>query len=254
MNYKELLESGEPVYREDARFKHFKNPITSERYFSNYISYKTMPTVDELETDLTYLATEQADYVSNYAFLFFAEQEDFSTNLRVALESQDFEFSKHLVFTNRVEKLHLKPRDLGDIQIVALGEEHLTAYIEMKYQDQLEYGQIYADQMKAENEAHLLENSSKVYLALDGEKIVGDVTAWFLGDYVEVDDFHVAKEYRGRGIGTALQLAAIADHKQVILIAEEENRAMYEHQGYTEVSWYWTALKSNNRSYKGGEE
>ena len=36
MDYKELLESGEPVYRETTRFKHFKNPVTSERYFSNY--------------------------------------------------------------------------------------------------------------------------------------------------------------------------------------------------------------------------
>lgn len=33
MNYKELLEAGEHVYRENTRFKHFKNPVTSERYF-----------------------------------------------------------------------------------------------------------------------------------------------------------------------------------------------------------------------------
>ena len=26
MNYKELLESGEPIFRENTRFKHFKNP------------------------------------------------------------------------------------------------------------------------------------------------------------------------------------------------------------------------------------
>ena len=45
MNYKELLEAGEPVYRENTRFKHFKNPVTSERYFSNYLSYKLMPSL-----------------------------------------------------------------------------------------------------------------------------------------------------------------------------------------------------------------
>ena len=72
MDYKELLESGEPVYRETTRFKHFKNPVTSERYFSNYLSYKRMPSLSELEADLAYLAQEQAGYVSNYAFLFFA--------------------------------------------------------------------------------------------------------------------------------------------------------------------------------------
>ena len=73
MDYKELLESGEPIFRENTRFKHFKNPATSERYFSNYLSYKRMPSLSELEADLAYLAQEQAGYVSNYAFLFFAE-------------------------------------------------------------------------------------------------------------------------------------------------------------------------------------
>ena len=254
MNYKELLESGEAIYKETDRFRYFKNPITSERYFSNYLSYKKMPTVDELKADLDYVADEQANYASDFAFLFFAEKEEFSNALRKELGGKGFEFSKHLVFTNSVDQLQLRPRDLGAIKIVELTEEHLVAYIQMKYQSHLEYGQVYANQMKADHEANLLSNSSKVYLAMDGEKIIGDVTAWFFGDFVEVDDFHVDKEYRGRGIGTALQLAAIADYQQVILISEEENRAMYEHQGYTEVSWYWTALKSNIRSYKGEEE
>ncbi|MGT2754775.1 GNAT family N-acetyltransferase [Streptococcus ovis] len=254
MNYKELLESGEPIYKENDRFKYFKNPVTSERYFSNYLSYKVMPTVDELKVDLAYIADEQANYASDFAFLFFAEKEEFSDVLRKELEEQGFEFSKHLVFTNSVDQLQLPPRDLGAIKIVELTEEHLETYIQMKYQGNLEYGQVYANQMKADHEETLLSNSSKVYLALEGDKIIGDVTAWFFGAYVEVDDFHVAKEYRGRGIGTALQLAAIADYQKVILISEEENRAMYEHQGYTEVSWYWTVLKSNNRSYKGEEE
>ena len=81
MDYKELLESGEPVYRETTRFKHFKNPVTSERYFSNYLSYKRMPSLSEVEADLAYLAHEQAGYVSNYAFLFFAENQEISAEL-----------------------------------------------------------------------------------------------------------------------------------------------------------------------------
>ena len=101
--------------------------------------------------------------------------------------------------------------------------------------------------MLADNEANLLSNGSKIFLALDGERIIGDVTAWFFGDYVEVDDFSVQEAYRGRGIGSALQRAALAGQKKVILIAEEENRAMYQHQGYEEVSWYWTALQSDSR-------
>ena len=247
MDYKELLESGEPVYRETTRFKHFKNPVTSERYFSNYLSYKRMPSLSELEADLAYLAQEQAGYVSNYAFLFFAEKGEWSPEIRNFLEREGFETAKHLIFTNSVDQIQLRFSDLGDIRILELDDSYLDAYLAYKYQAYLEYGQAYANQMRADNEANLLSNGSKIFLALDGERIIGDVTAWFFGDYVEVDDFSVQEAYRGRGIGSALQRAALAGQKKVILIAEEENRAMYQHHGYEEVSWYWTALQSDSR-------
>ena len=247
MNYKELLESGEPVYRETTRFKHFKNPVTSERYFSNYLSYKLMPSLSELREDLTYLAQEQETYPTSYAFLFFAEKGEWSQEIRDFLEREGFETAKHLIFTNSVDQIQLRCSDLGDIRILELDDSYLDAYLAYKYQAYLEYGQAYANQMRADNEANLLSNGSKIFLALDGERIIGDVTAWFFGDYVEVDDFSVQEAYRGRGIGSALQRAALAGQKKVILIAEEENRAMYQHQGYEEVSWYWTALQSDSR-------
>ena len=247
MNYKELLESGEPVYRETTRFKHFKNPVTSERYFSNYLSYKRMPSQSELREDLTYLAQEQEAYPTSYAFLFFSEKEEWSPEIRNFLEREGFETAKHLIFTNSVDQIQLRCSDLGGIRILELDDSYLDAYLAYKYQAYLEYGQAYANQMRADNEANLLSNGSKIYLALDGQRIVGSVTAWFLGDYVEIDDFSVQEAYRGRGIGSALQRAALAGQKKVILIAEEENRAMYQHQGYEEVSWYWTALQSDSR-------
>ena len=247
MNYKELLEAGEPVYRENTRFKHFKNPVTSERYFSNYLSYKLMPSLSELREDLTYLAQEQKAYPTSYAFLFFAEKGEWSQEIRDFLEREGFETAKHLIFTNSVDQIQLRCSDLGDIRILELDDSYLDAYLAYKYQAYLEYGQAYANQMRADNEANLLSNGSKIFLALDGERIIGDVTAWFFGDYVEVDDFSVQEAYRGRGIGSALQRAALAGQKKVILIAEEENRAMYQHQGYEEVSWYWTALQSDSR-------
>lgn len=98
--------------------------------------------------------------------------------------------------------------------------------------------------MQVYNESYLRAEGSAIYLALDKGSIVGDITAWECGDYIEMDDFHVKETYRGRGIGTNLQYRASQDYQKVILISEEENRAMYEHQGYQEVAYYWTVLKS----------
>lgn len=206
-----------------------------------------MPSLSELEADLAYLGKEQAGYVSHYAFLFFAENQELSAEVVEYLKDKGFGFSRHLIFTNSVDQIQLRCSDLGDIRILELDETYLEDYLQVQYQDHLLYGQVYAEQMLADNRAHLLTNGSKIVLALDGQRIVGSVTAWFLGDYVEIDDFSVQEAYRWRGIGSALQRVALAGQKKVILIAEEENRAMYQHQGYEEISWYWTALQSDSR-------
>ncbi|MGT2911516.1 GNAT family N-acetyltransferase [Streptococcus cameli] len=252
MNYKDLMESGETTYLETDRFKHFKDAQMSERYFSNYISYKTNPSLLNFQQDMAYLATEQAGYASDYSFVFFAEKAELTTELKAHLEEAGFETLKHLIFTNQVTNLRLSDKSLPDVSIVPLGDLYREAYFAKKYQDYLAYGTTYADQMQLSNQAGLPKPGSQIFLAIKEEEIIGDVTAWYFGEFVEVDDFRVDDAFQGQGIGSALQKAAIADYEQVILIAEEENRDMYQHQGYQEASWYWTALRSP-RSYTNKE-
>ncbi|MFU2181487.1 hypothetical protein ACM0P9_04370 [Streptococcus pluranimalium] len=59
-----------------------------------------------------------------------------------------------------------------------------------------------------------------------------------------MDDFQVEEAFRGRGIGSALQKEASKGYQYAILIAEEINRDMYQHQAYQEVAYYWTALRT----------
>lgn len=244
MHYKELLESSEKAYLETNRYKHFKNIITSERYFSNYISYKIMPTVSEFLQDMIYLADEQKDYQSDFAFVFFEENAELSSELQRTLSQQGFESEKHIIFTNSLNHLKLFEKEFDDITFTKLNENYLEKYLKFKYEQSIVYGETYAKQMYNDNRANLLNNNAKVYLAIKDNQIIGDVTAWDYGEYVEIDDFYVQESYRGQGIGTRLQFDASRGFKKVILISEEENRKMYEHQGYEEVAYYWTALRS----------
>lgn len=88
-------------------------------------------------------------------------------------------------------------------------------------------------------------------MAVKNDQIIGDVTAWVHGDFIEIDDFSVDEKFRGQGIGTNLQLEASRGFDKVILLSEEGNRAMYEHQGYQEVSHYWTALRGSKENSDG---
>ncbi|MBF7095477.1 GNAT family N-acetyltransferase [Streptococcus sp. HF-1907] len=251
MNYKELLEDNQPVYFENERFLHFKNELISERYFANYLSYKTMPNLADFQSDMAYLADEQRDYPSNFSFVFFMEMAELSDELRLFLLEQGFELEKHIIFTNQLVNLNLVERGLGDIRIASLDETWLAKYLELKYQQALPYGKSYAEQMLADNRKKLLSNGSKFYLAVKDDQIIGDVTAWVHGDFIEIDDFSVDEKFRGQGIGTNLQLETSRGFDKVILLSEEGNRAVYEHQGYQEVSHYWTALRVSKENSDG---
>ncbi|WP_306693971.1 GNAT family N-acetyltransferase [Streptococcus didelphis] len=156
--------------------------------------------------------------------------------------------SKHIIFTNKLENLKLRRADLKNILIEELDKEWLPAYLDLKYHQNLEFGEDFAKLMFEFNKHNLPEKGSRIYIAREGNKLVGDVTAWYFDDYVEIDDFSVVKEYQGRGIGSALQLKASEGYNKLILVSKEINRKMYEHQGYKEVAYYWTALRSSRKS------
>lgn len=246
MSFKKILNQYRDIYVETERFYHMKDSQLELRYYSNYIDYKSMPDLQELENDLTYLAKEQEAYQKSYAMLFFPENMDLPNSLEKHLRELGFDLSKHIIFTNQLKNLNLKKRHLDTICIEELSSDTYDAYLKLKYEQNLEFGKAFAEQMLTYNRGHLPEKGSRIYIAREGKQLIGDVTAWHFGDYVEIDDFSVLKPYRGKSIGSALQLQASQGYDKVILISEEENRAMYEHQGYEEVAYYWTVLKSEH--------
>ncbi|MBM7641785.1 GNAT family N-acetyltransferase [Streptococcus loxodontisalivarius] len=232
------------IFAENDRFRYIKNEKLNLRYYENYLSYKIQPDLATFQSDLKYLVEQQSNYPDPFAFFFFAENAELTGDLKDYLTGAGFDLSKHLIFTNQLKNLNLKEKDISPVRIELLDESYLADFVQLEYEAQLAYGQDYANQMKVYHENDLLADPSKIYLALDGQKIVGAVTAWHFGDYIEIDDYHVDEAYQGRGIGTALQSAASRGYEKVILLSEELNREMYEHQGYEEVGYYWTALKA----------
>ena len=59
-----------------------------------------------------------------------------------------------------------------------------------------------------------------------------------------MDGFEVAESWRHQGVGSLLQKASLTKGvAKAILIAEEENRPLYEHQGFQQVAYYIDAIK-----------
>ncbi len=254
MGYKDILNVNNNYYKETDRYNHLKDPNLARRYYANYLDYKKMPTLDDFINDLLYLNEEQADYPTEYALTLFPESQEIPDELLTFLTDNGFELSKHIIFTNTIDRRSLSTKSIEPIIVEALSDAYFMDYLQLKYSQNMEYGKDYADHMLAYNQVHLPEKGSKIFIARDGDKLIGDVTAWYYDKYIEIDDFSILQEYRGKGIGSELQRQASKGYNDLILISEEENRNMYQHQGYQEVSFYWTALKAPKTQNGESEE
>lgn len=242
MDFTRLMVAEEQPTVVTQRFAYFQDKNQPSTYWSNYILYHTMPSLAEFEADVAWVKDQQAEYERTYAHFFFPDQTDLSAELENYLAEQDYEVTKHLVMTAPVSALRLAEKPLDGIAIVELTEELLPLFHDYRYQQRLVYGEDYAKEA-GQAEQTILEEDCRVFLALHEGQIIGDVTGWYFGDYAEIDDFRVDEVFRGRGIGSQLQRAAIGDCQQVILLAEEENQQMYQYQGYQVASYHYNVLK-----------
>lgn len=250
MTYKTLLTDYSQVYRDTDRFYHFKDSDLKTRYYSNYLDYKILPRLEQLSADLAYLREEQKDYPLDYAMVFFPENAELPENIKAYLKAEQFEIEKHIIFSTPISRLKLSQKVIDGITIERLSERLFRDYLDYKYQQRLVYGENFAKEMHVWDQVHLPEKGSEILIARDDQDIIGDVTAWHYGDYIEMDDFSVLENYRGKGIGSALQKEASKGFQYAILISEEVNRQMYEHQGYEEVAHYWAGTRKEESHKK----
>lgn len=250
MTYKAILTDYSQAYRETERFYHFKDSHLKNRYYSNYLDYKTLPSLEQVIADLDYLKEEQKDYPLDYAMVFFPENEELRESLSTYLEASQFEIEKHLIFRAPISDLRFSEKGVNTITIERLSEHFFRDYLDYKYQQRFIYGENFAKEMYDWEQVNLPREGAEIFIARDGQNIIGDVTAWYYGDHIEMDDFSVLETYRGKGVGSALQKEASQGVQAAILISQEENRQMYEHQGYREAAHYWTAIRKEESHKK----
>lgn len=242
MDFTRLMVAEEQPTVATERWSYFQDKSRPSTYWSNYLLYEVLPSLAEFEADVAWIKEQQSGYERTYVHVFFPDQADLSEELTAYMATEDYEVTKHLVMTAPVSALKLADKPLDGIAIVELSEELLPLYQDYRYQQRLVFGQDYAEEARQADQT-ILEEDCRIFLALHEGRIIGDVTGWYFGDYAEIDDFRVDEVFRGRGIGSQLQRAAIGDCQQVILLAEEENQQMYQHQGYQVASYHYNVLK-----------
>lgn len=211
MDFTRLMVAEEQPTVATERWSYFQDKSRPSTYWSNYLLYEVLPSLSEFEADVAWIKEQQSGYERTYVHFFFPDQTDLSAELIAYWGAEGYEVTKHLVMTAPVSSLKLADTPLDGIVIVELSEELLPLYQDYRYQQRLEFGQDYAEEARQADQT-ILEEDCRIFLAMHEGRIIGDVTGWYFGDYAEIDDFRVDEAFRGRGIGSQLQRAAIGDY------------------------------------------
>ncbi|NEW63455.1 GNAT family N-acetyltransferase [Granulicatella sp. zg-ZJ] len=226
---------------ETSRYIYEQNERYSERYDSNVLYYKVMPTLEELKEDIAFVKEKQANYQSEYVHLSFPENECLPEDIEKVLKEWSFDLSTEVLMCLNEEKANFTKSCTFNVTIEKLTEKWLEIYFKKYDEETIQYGNLYREQAKQYIQDILQKGD--ILLAVDKDTIIGDVILHYQKDFIEIDNFQVDEAYQRQGVGTLLQKAVLhkkLSNQKLVLIAEQGSDAhmMYQHQGYEEIGFY----------------
>jgi ribosomal-protein-alanine N-acetyltransferase len=123
------------------------------------------------------------------------------------------------------------------VEVVEMGEKHLPEVI------QIESDSFSTPWSPSIFQRVLRDDKTRSIVALAMERVVGYAIFWVIGDFAELGDFAVRKEYRGKGIGDVLlegviDICKVLSIKSLFLEVRESNSAaqgLYLKKGFAEI-------------------
>lgn len=244
ITFKQIYNSGKIIYRHEL-FDHRHDDGILSRYDSNFIQFKQMPSVKQLQEAIQYLSKFHQQRGQKFVKLKFPENEVPSKEILNALNGYTIGF---------LELYTLNPKSFKgigtEVEVQFVGEAQLQDFLKLQYEEDLYYGERYAK----EKQNFLLREREKEghhhIIAYKNNMPVGFVELIETEDTVEIDNFFVIATKRGLGIGAAIQqfVMSYAKHKTIILVADGEDdvRKMYKKQGYTYRGFQYEAFRQLN--------
>ncbi|MEK4628978.1 GNAT family N-acetyltransferase [Solibacillus sp. FSL R7-0682] len=234
------------VEKETEWFKHYKLDELKDRYYSNFIQFLKMPSLQQYKEMEQYLKDfHEAKGQTHVKFTFPQDKE---------IPDEVLDYVKNEGYTiGSLEMYAIEPKDFGHsatcehVIVEFLSEHTLPHYLAIHFEDAKQWGEIYAAGREKMLERDFLMQRKKQIIARIDEQVVGSVDVIIESNTAEIDNFFVLPAFQKRGIGTKIQqfvMSEFAD-KTIILVADEEDtpREMYVKQGYTYIGKQYNVLK-----------
>lgn len=243
------IEHNKSVAKETSLYTHHRNEEALFMHIENYVIFHRVPTFAEFVETESYLKSEHQKYDQDFIKFIWPEDCEIPQPIISYLGSNDFSLDVLELYAapsgtfvpTRIDK---KP---FDVKVEWVNAENRNAYLDLSAQADKAVSEAFAKKKQPYTQAKFDNPAFCPIMALRSNEAVGSIDLYLKEDSMEIDNFHVAIDSRGIGIGTVLQQFVMdhADGKTVLLVADAADtaREMYNRQNYTYLSFRYELLK-----------
>ncbi|MEH7180358.1 GNAT family N-acetyltransferase [Neobacillus vireti] len=238
------------VVVENNLYKHYHFPEMLSRYDSNFIEYKTLPSLDEFKEAESYLREYHLKNGQMHVKFKFPENEKIPMDLVNYLNLAEYDIGFLELYTIQPDQFPAV-KDHPDIEVQIVTQKNLMAFLNLQYQQDIVFGSNYANQ-KAELNKKTFDNPNFMQLlALYKGTPAGAVDVIIKKDTAEIDNLGVDEAFQKKGIGSRIQKFVMDTFhdKTIILVADgmDTPKEMYKKQNYQYLSYQYYCQKVEER-------
>ncbi|WHX98400.1 GNAT family N-acetyltransferase [Neobacillus sp. DY30] len=231
---------------ENELYQHYHFPEMLSRYDSNYIEFKTFPTLEELKSAERYLRDFHRKNGQKHVKFKFPSYEKIPADLVNYLNQVNYDIG-FLELYSIDPKQFPDVKDHPDIKVQMVTEKNLKAFLALQYQQDIVFGSNFANQ-KVELNKQIFEDPNVMQLlALYKGTPAGAVDVIISEDTAEIDNLGVDEAFQRKGIGSRIQKFVMDTFhdKTVILVADGQDtpKDMYKKQNYQYLGFQYYTQK-----------
>ncbi|MBR7794727.1 MAG: GNAT family N-acetyltransferase [Bacillota bacterium] len=227
-------------------YSHYHNPEMLIQYDSNYLQFHRMPTLQEFIEAATYLKEFHQKNGQKHVKFYFPENRKPSEELIQFFHHQSFEYGYLELYAIQPEQFPITDNH-PDITIRIVSEVNFDDYLQVQYEQDLEFGEEFAKAKPALYRRHFQDETFMQIMSYYQGTAVGSLEVIIKEDTAEIDGLHVHQAFRKKGIAQRLQKFVMDQfpNKTIILVADGEDtpREMYIRQNYRYLGFQYEVQK-----------
>ncbi|RDW16141.1 GNAT family N-acetyltransferase [Oceanobacillus arenosus] len=235
------------IIAENELFRQVHCPDMPNRYDSNFIEFKRMPTLKEFTETAEYLRAFHLKRNQKHVKFYLPENEKPTAELTDYLQTENYEvgfLELYAIEPGLFPKIEEQPI----IEIHAVAADNFSMYLDLQYQADLQFGVEYAKQKVNLYKRHFSNPAIMQIIAFYQGVPAGSVEVIITDETAEIDGLSVKEAFQKKGIGSRIQqfvMGTFSD-KTVILVADGEDtpREMYRRQNYQYLGFQYEIFEN----------